>query len=221
MSAIAAQGLHEAMPGRASGFNLLPHRVRTVRLHRRRAVIDGAAALLVGALIGVGWAVVGAQDDRARVRHAELSREIAQLAPALDELARLERAAQSANAGARQAAARVRPYVELRSLLGALSSEAHAGVTVDSLRQTNEGIELRVRAAESAACASWVDRLARKPGVGAAEIVDFKSTGPSARAHAERFVEAIVRVRSSDTRGPSPVPRIGADTPAHTDRSGR
>ncbi len=221
MSTIAAPCLPHSAPGGASGFNLLPHRVRAARSRRRRCLIEGVAATLAGALIAIGWGAVDAADGRATPRREALERELARLTPALDEFARLERAGETARASTAETAARARPYFELRSLLEALSSEARSGVAVSRLQRTGDGIELRVRAADSAVCAAWAERLARLSGAESAEMTDVKLIAAPIGSRAAPNIEAFVRVRWSGAADRSPLRRAGLADREHAARSAR
>lgn len=150
--------------------------------------------MLAGFLMAVGWAAMGASDDHANERRAQLEAEMARMTSPLAELARLERVAEDAKAAAAQAQMRSRPSAEMRSLLDALSREANAGVTVRRLQRTDDGIELRVRAADSAAFASWAQRLARTSGLESARTIELKSIAGAARRAGEHTIEAAVRL---------------------------
>jgi len=221
MSTIAAPCLPQSAPGGASGLNLLPHRVRAARSRRHRCLIEGAAALFAGTLIAIGWGAVDAADGRTTARRESIERELARLAPSLDEFVRLERAGQTARAGTAETAARARPYFELRSLLAALSSEARSGVTVSRLQRSGDGIELRVHAADSAACAAWVERLARLSGAESAAMTDIRLIAAPIGSRAAPKVEALVRVGWSGTAHRSPLLRASSGDRARTAGSAR
>jgi len=213
MSAAATQCPNEGAAPCASGFNLLPHRIRAARSLRRRGLCEGAAAVLAGTLAAFGWETMGAADER----RMQLEREVAQQAPALVELARLERAQESARANAAQAAARSQPYVALMSLLDALSAETHAGVTVNRLQLSDEDVQLQLHASDSAVGTAWTERLARLPGAKSAEMVDFKLIATPAGGEARRAIEAVVRVRWRDAQPASPLRRTARSTAASAD----
>lgn len=156
--------------------------------------IEGVAAVLAGALIAMGCAGMRSSDDGASARRVSLERELSELSSPLAELARLERASHLSHESAASAAARARPYLELRALLDTLSREAATGVTVSRLRQTREGFELRIVGEDSAVCASWVARLARRAEWKSAQIVEFKFAAAPIDANASRAVEATVRL---------------------------
>ena len=187
----------------ADGVDALSARRGVACTARRRCAIEGAAAVLAGSMMAVGWAAMGATDDRANERHTQLETEMARMASPLAELARLERAAESAKAAAAQAQMRSRPSAEMRSLLDALSREANAGVTVSRLQRTDDGIELRIRAADSAACASWVQRLARTSGLESARTIELKSIPAAVGRGGEHTIEAAVRLHSPGATGSS------------------
>lgn len=209
MVAMDAGCTYEWAPHALSGFESLPPRRRAPRWPRRRYWIECAAAVSAGALMAIAWAASGSGDDRIGDRRVVLERQLAQLSPALAELARLERARERARASAAIALARARPYAELRSLLETLSGQAHAGVSVSRLRQSREGFELQVRAVDSTACASWVERLTRVPGWEAADIANMRLVAvPVSGSATGRAVEATVRLPS---RGATP-----ASTPRRT-----
>lgn len=213
MSPPATQCLNEGAAPCALGFNLLPHRIRAARSRRRRCLGEGAAALLAGTLAAFGWETVGAAGER----RLQLEREAAQQAPALAELARLERAQERARANAAQSAARSRPYVGLMSLLNALSTEAHAGVTVNRLQLSEEDAQLQLLASDSTVGAAWTERLARLPVAKSAEMVDFKLIAPPAGGNARRAVEAVVRVRWLDAQPASPSGRTARSAAGYAD----
>lgn len=211
---------YESASQALSGFGSLPHRRGASRSLRRRYWGERMAAMSVGVLMAIAWAASGSGDDRAGARRVLLERQLAQLAPALDDLARLDRAAESARASAAVALARARPYAQLRALLDTLSGQAHAGVTVSRVRQSREGFELQVRAVDSAACASWVERLRRIPGWEAADITDLRLVAAAVDGHAERAVEASVRLPSS-VAVPASAPRRTTHGSGRDDRGGR
>lgn len=220
---IDASCSYHAFSGGARGLNGWSHRLRGACLRRRRCLIECAAAILAGAALAAGCAAAGSAAGRADAPRAALERELTQLSSPLAELAGLERAARSANAGAAQAAARARPYVELRSLIEVLSHQAHEGVTVKRLQRAGEGFELEVEAVDSAACASWVESLARTPGLASAEMADFKSAAVTAGGRSGREVAAVVRVRWHGATPVSSARRSGRhrDVREHNDREAR
>ncbi|PMS20758.1 hypothetical protein C0Z18_09440 [Trinickia dabaoshanensis] len=181
--------------------------------HRRRHRhwIECAAATLAGALIAIGWASVGANDEGASARRALLERELAGLATPLAEVARLEQASAASRASAALGVARARPYVQLRALLDALSRESHGGVIVTRLRQTREGFELRILGQDSGACASWMARLASTGAWPGAQIVELKFVPAPGRAQSAGAVEATVRLPAAVSRRPSPAARGDPD----------
>lgn len=185
--AVAAQPPHHPLPQ--------PRWLRAVRSRHRRQLIECATGIVAGAVIAFGCAALAPADSNLRARRERLERELASLSAPLTEYARLERAGQGALASAAAAAARARPAAELRLLLETLSAEARAGVTVRRLRQNREGFEMQVRAVDSAACASWVARLARVPGWEGADMVDLRWVATPKSPQAGRTVEATVRVR--------------------------
>ena len=146
--------------------------------------------------MAIACAASRSDHDRAGSRRVLLEQQLAQLSPELAELARLDRAGESARASAAVALARARPYAELRSLLETLSGHAHAGVTISRLRQGREGFDLQVRAVDSAACTSWVERLRRIPRWEAAEMTDLRLIAAPVDGQAEQAVEANVRLPS-------------------------
>jgi Tfp pilus assembly protein PilN len=182
-----------------------PPRVEVVRIASHRHLIECAAAMIVGVSAAIGCAAFGQSGEHAGARRAMLERELAELASPLAELTRLERAGEASRASAASIAAQARPYAELRALLETLGREAHADVTVTRLRQTPEGIELRIVGANSAACASWVARLARAPQWRKAQIVELKFVAAPIHAQSGRRVEAAVRLPADVLSAPSPV----------------
>lgn len=206
MIAIDADCPYECTPDALSDSDLSRHRRRASFLRRRRYWVECAAAVTVGVIGAIAWAASGSGEDAVSARRVLLERQLAQLSPALAELARLDRAGESARASAAVALARARPYAELRSLLETLSGQAHGGVTVSRIRQSREGFELQVRAVDGAACASWVERLARMPGWEAAQITDLRLVATPADGRAEQTVEANVRLPSR-AETPSAAPR--------------
>ncbi|MGG1945872.1 hypothetical protein AB1286_13805 [Trinickia sp. NRRL B-1857] len=194
-----------AGPDALSGFHAPPPRTAVARLASHRYLIDCAVATMVGVSAAIGCATLGTTGEHASARRATLERELAELSSPLAELARLERAGEASRASAALAAAQARPYVELRALLETLSREAHADVTVTRLRQTPEGIELRILGANSAACASWVGGLARTRQWQKAEIVELKFVAAPIHAHSGRTVEATVRLPTGASSPSSPV----------------
>jgi type II secretory pathway component PulM len=221
MSTMVAPCLPQTSPGGASGFNLLPHRICIARSRRRRCLVEGAAAMLAGALIATGCGAIDAAEGRASPRREAIERDLAELRPLLDEFTRLERTREAARVSAEQTTARARPYFELRSLLEALSSEARSGVAVSRLQRMGEAIELRVHAADSATCAAWVERLARVSGAESAEITDLKLIAAPIGSHGAPSVEAVVRVQWSGAATVSPLRRAGLDDRARAARSAR
>lgn len=172
-----------------------PRWLRAVRPRHRRQLIECATGIAAGAVIALGCAALAPAGSNMHARRQLLERELATLSAPLAEYARLERAEQGALASAAAAAVRARPAAELRLLLGTLSAQAHAGVTVRRLRQNREGFEMQVRAVDSGACASWVARLARVPGWEGTDMVDLRWVATPKGSPAERTVEANVRVR--------------------------
>lgn len=195
------------------GFDTAPPggRRTPIARYRHRHWIECAAATLGGALIAIGWASFGANDDGASARRALLERELAGLATPLAELARLERASAGSRASAALSAARARPYAELRVLLDALSREAQEDVTVTRLRQTREGFELRLLGADSGACASWVARLGRTGAWPGAQIVELKFLAAPSGAQSGGAVEATVRLPAAVSLLRSTAPRGDLD----------
>lgn len=180
-----------------------PRWIGAAHAWHRRHLIECMGAIAAGALIALGYAAFMPSDSNMSARRERLEREWASLSGPLAEYARLERAGQGAQASAAAAAARARPSVELRLLLETLSREARAGVTVRRLRQSREGVEMLVRAADSAACAAWVARLARVPGWEGAAMVDLRLVATPKGRPAGREVEANVRVPSPMTAAAS------------------
>lgn len=182
-------------------------------------------AVCAGSVMALAWATVGAKDERTSGRRAQLEGEMSRMASPLAELARLERAGDAARAAAAQAQLRARPIVELDSLLQALGREVQAGVTVSRLQRSDEGVELRVRAADTAACASWVERLRRIPGLESAQTVELKSIAAPAGRQGETAVEATVRLRwrgaSAHSPQPSPSHHVALDSRKRRERSDR
>ncbi|WP_206950899.1 type II secretion system protein GspM [Trinickia acidisoli] len=214
MSAISAIDLecpYESAPGIESAPDLSPPRRHTAGPPRRRILIECAAAAIAGTLMAIGWAALASPSDPTAARRLLLERELAQLSSPLAEFARLERAAESARASTAAVTARARPYVELRSLLEVLSSEAHAGVTVTRLQQTREGFELQVAAVDGAACASWVERLARIPGLVSVDLADLKLAAAPTAGQAGGSIAAVVRLRWDASPQTSPSRRAVAD----------
>lgn len=216
MNAIAAEYPDKDGSGGASGLEPLMHGVQRTRRCLRRSLIEGSVAVLVGAVTAVGWAMVGALDER-RMR---LEREWAELAPAMAEHARLERAVESARAREREVQQRTQPYVALLSLLDTLSSETHAGVTVSRLQLRSEEIELHLNAVDSLTAAAWAEQLPPVAGVKAAQIGDLKLIAAPGARQAQRPVEAVVRFRLSDAEQPSPLRRTGHGQRARGARAG-
>jgi Tfp pilus assembly protein PilN len=220
MSALAAEmgGRYERAVAAVSGFDPVPPWVRTGRRGRPRWLIECVAAVVAGAGVALGCAALAPADSNMTTRRERLEREWASLSAPLAEYARLERAGQGAHASAVLAAARARPLVELRLLLETLSREAPAGVTVRRLRQSRDGFEMQVRAADGAACASWVARLARVPGWEGADMVDLRLVAAAKGLPAGRTVEATVRVPSRaagsalESRSESAKPRAVRDS---------
>lgn len=202
--AIEARCLYESAINALRGSGSAPRGDSVTPLWRRRGVVDGVAAMALGALVAIGCSVAVAGDG-ASARQARFERELAQLSPSLTEFARLARADESARARVAVAAARARPNVELRTLLETLSREAQAGVTVSRLRQTQEGFELQVHAVDSAACAAWVKRLARIPGWEAADIADLTLAAARIGGQGGRAMQARVRLPLR-TAAPVPMP---------------
>ncbi|MGN6315328.1 hypothetical protein [Trinickia sp.] len=192
----------------ACAANTGPHRQAGVRERCRRYVTEGAVAVFAGSVVAFGWAAVAAKDERMSGRRAQLEREMSLMSSPLAELARLERADETAKAAAAQAQLRARPIAELHSLLHALGGEAQSGVALSRLRRSDEGVELQVRAADTVACASWVERLQRMPGLESAETVELKSLAAPAARQGETAVEATVRLRwrGASTQAPRPSP---------------
>ncbi|RDU95547.1 hypothetical protein [Trinickia dinghuensis] len=186
------EGASDALPG----FESPPPGYNPALRRHRRTLIDCAAAAIVGTLTAICCAAAAPGDGRMDARRVLLERKLAQLSPSLAELSRLERLGEGSRAKAAAAAARARPYVELRSLLETLSRDAHAGVAVDRLRQTVEGFELQIHAADSAAAASWMGRLTRAPGGEGAQIDDLRLAAVQIDGQAGRAVEARVRLPS-------------------------
>lgn len=221
MSTVVAPCLPQTSLRGAAGFNLLPHRVRLARSRRRRCLVEGAAAMLAGTLIATGCGSIDAAEGRAIPRREALERDLAELAPLLDEFTRLDRTREAARVSAEQATARARPYYELRSLLEALSSEARSGVAVSRLQRTGEGIELRVHAADGATCAAWVERLARVSGAESAEMTDLKLIAAPIGSQSAPSVEAVVRMQWSGAATVSPLRHAGLGDRAHATRGAR
>jgi len=192
-------------PDPLRGFDTLPPRTERARTASHRHRIECAAAMIVGVVAAIGCAVFGTTGEQTGARRAILERELAELSSPLAEAARLERAGEASRANAAVAAALARPYGELRALLETLGREAHAEVAVTRLRQTPEGIELRILGADSAACASWVARLARVQQWRKAQIVDLKFVSAPVHAHSGRAVEAAVRLPTDVSSPSSPV----------------
>lgn len=211
-AAIEARCLYESVLNALRGSGSAPCGEGVTTWWRRRGVVDGAAAMAVGALMAIGCSVALAGDG-ASASQARFEQELAQLSPSLMEFARLARADESARARVAVAAARARPNVELRTLLETLSREAQAGVTVSRLRQTQEGFELQVRAVDSAACAAWVKRLARIPGWEAADIADLTLAAARIGGQGGRAMEARVRLPLR-TAALAPMPRRTAESRA-------
>jgi Tfp pilus assembly protein PilN len=227
MNSIAAieVGCHDErvsdVPRGFDSASLAVRGMRALRAWRRREVIDCVAAISIGVLMAAGWALAGPNDSGGGARRLLLERELTQLSPSLTELARLSRAGESTRASVAAAAARARPYMELRTLLETLGREAHAGVTVSRLRQTQEGFELQVHAVDSAACASWVARLARIPGWQSADIAGLRLAAARGGGQSGRAVEASVRLPLR-AMASAPLPRrtpVGRDD--RGDRSDR
>lgn len=198
-----------------------PRWLRAVRSWQRRQLIECATGVAAGAVIAVGCAALAPAGSNLRARHERLEREMANLSAPLAEYARLERAEQGALASAAAAAVRARPAADLRLLLGTLSAQAHAGVTVRRLRQNREEFEMQVRAVDSAACASWVARLARVPGWEGTDMVDLRWVATLKGSQAERTVEANVRVRPHVAASASGSVTAGAPTGAGEFGGGR
>jgi Tfp pilus assembly protein PilN len=196
---------YAAEPDAYRGFDASPPRARVVRVASHRHLIECAAAMIVGVSAAIGCAAFGPSGEHAGARRAILERELAELSSPLAELARLERAGEASRASAALAAAQARPYAEFRALLETLGREAHMDVAVTRLRQTPEGIEMRILGANSAACASWVARLAREPQWRKAQIVELKFVASPIQAHSGRRVEAAVRLPADVSSAPSPV----------------
>jgi Tfp pilus assembly protein PilN len=199
MSAVASIDVgcpYESVPNALFGRGSPRHRLRRLGLPCRHHAIECTAAITLGALMAIVGANGGSAEDRAGARRVVLEQQLAQLSPSLAELAWFQRAGESARTGAAVALAQARPYAELRALLDALSRHAHAGVTVSRLRQGRDGFELRVRAVDSAACTSWVERLARMRGWEAADIADLRLVAATTDDQAAGAVEAIVRLPS-------------------------
>ena len=216
MNAIAAGCLDKDGPGGASGREPLACGVWSTRRRRRRSLIEGAAAVLMGALAAVGWAMVGALDER----RTRLEREWAQLAPSMAEYARLEQAAESMRAREREVQQRTQHYVALLSLLEALSREAHAGVTVSQLQLRTDDIELHLNAVDSLSAAAWAERLPPIAGAKPAEIGDLKLIATTSGGEARRPVEAVVRFRWSDAEQSSPLRRTAHGQRGRAPRAG-
>lgn len=192
------------------------HRIGAVAARRRRRVMaEGAAAVFAGSVMAFGWTAVGATDDRMNSRRQQLEREMARMSSPLAEFMRLERTDERARAAAAQARERARPLVELLALIEALSREAHAGVTVSRLRRSDEGTELRVRAADSAAYAAWAKRLGRIDGVESAETIEYQSIAALKGRAGGEAVHARVVLRWRGASSASPVRRAALGDREH------
>jgi Tfp pilus assembly protein PilN len=220
MIAIDEACAYESASGARSDFGASPHRRGASRVPRCRYWIECVAAMSVGFVAAIVWAASGAGDDRFAARRVLLERQLAQLAPHLAQVTRLDRAAESARASDAVALTRARPYAALRSLLETLSGQADAGVTVNRVRQSREGFELQVRAVDSDACASWVARLTQTPGWEAAEITELRLVAAPVGGHAERAVEANVLLPSRAAQTAS-APRRATPGSAREVRGGR
>jgi Tfp pilus assembly protein PilN len=202
-----------------------PHRQAGGRERCRRYVAEGAVAVFAGSIMALGWAAVAAKDERMSGRRAQLERDMSLMSSPLAELARLERADESAKAAAAQAQLLARPIIELRSLLEVLGREVQSGVAISRLRRSDEGIELQVRAADTVACASWVERLQRLPGLESVETVGLKSLAAPAARQGETVVEATVHLRwrgaSAHAPRPSPSRQVALESRKRRERSER
>lgn len=202
-----------------------PHRQDGAHARCRRYVTEAAVAVFAGSVMALGWTAVAQKDERTSGRRAQLERELSRMSSPLAELARLERADATAKAASAQARLHAQPLGELRSLLQVLGREAQAGVTVSRLRRSDESIELQVRAADTVACASWVERLQRIPGLEPAETVELRSIAAPAGRQGEISVEAVVRLRrrgaSAYSPRPSPSRHAMLESGKRRERSGR
>lgn len=226
MSTLAATGMgarYERAVAASSPLHPLPRWMCHIRSWRRRPLIECAAGAAAGAVIALGCAALAPADSNISARREHLERELAGLSVQLAEYARLERAGRGAHASAAAAAARARPSVELRLLFETLSREARAGVTIRRLRHSRDGFEMQVRAVDSAACASWVARLARVPGWERADMVDLRLAANPKGREAGRAVEATVRVPShgAASASESGTTRQGLDERSSGGRRGR
>ena len=212
LGAIEMGGQYDGAAGAASRCDSWSQRIGSMRAGRLRQSIECVTAIVAGAVMALGYAVLGPADAGLSARREGLERQLTGLAAPLAEYARLARAGQAAQASA-SAAARERPALESHLLLETLSQQAHAGVTVRRLRQSREAYEMQIHAPDSAACAAWVTRLARVPGWERAAIADLRLVDGRGRgqAQAARVVEANVRVplRVSPTESVST--RAGVD----------
>lgn len=214
LAAIEMAGQYDGAAGAAgvaSNSDSWSQRIGLMRAWRLRQSIECVTAIIAGAVMALGYALLGPVDAGPSARREGLQRQLTDLAAPLAEYARLVRAEQATQASA--AAARERSALAPHVLLETLSRQARAGVTVRRLRQSREGYEVQIHAPDSAACAAWVTRLARVPGWERAAIVDLRLVAGSTRGQAEtaRVVEANVRVPARLSPTESVSTRAGAD----------
>lgn len=221
LAAIEMGGQYDGVAGAASSHDSWSQWIGPARPRRPRPLIECAAGIVAGAVMGLGYAALVPADAGLSARREGLERQLTGLAVPLAENARLVRAGQAAQESAAAAAARARPALELRLLLETLSQEARAGVTVRRLRQSREGYEMQIHAPDSGACASWVARLARVPGWEGAAIVDLRLVARPSHGQAARVVEANVRVPSRVLPTESVSTRAGRDRDAPDSRRPR
>ncbi|GLU34400.1 hypothetical protein WKR88_25415 [Trinickia caryophylli] len=163
------------------GLNLLPYRQALKRGRGRRRLIECASAAAAGiaaAGAAIAWNAFG--DAREAGPRSALAAQLRGLEPLLAERARLDAIETQARERDIFVARLAGPGRDLSALVDALSGEPSPGVALYRLHHTEAGVELRAGATDSTVAAGWIGRLARVPGVRAAEITDIRGARRSA-----------------------------------------
>lgn len=187
---------------RIGGFNLLPYRQAIARGRRRRFFLEALGAAGLGALGALAWSASDAYMRAGLLeRRAALESALAALSTPLAEYKRLQRMSAEVDEDMKLAAALAWPRERFAGVMAALSRAPLGGVVLQRLELTEAGLELDASAADSGALTTWVERLARAPGVAAASIVDWRPV-PNGGPHG---TSVVARLQWADLRGASAV----------------